>query len=142
MSYRFPGTSPERSASMKAVRRVGTRPELKVRRALSDLGVRYRLNVKDLPGSPDLVNKSQRFAIFVNGCFWHRHRNCTKATTPRKNRAYWLAKFKSNVARDRKNRRALQKMGFAVCIVWECQTKNLQKLRHKLKRFLDATVSG
>ncbi|WP_308197886.1 very short patch repair endonuclease [Anaeromyxobacter oryzisoli] len=113
----------ETRARMRAVKRSGTTPELQVRRALSGLGIRYRLNVRALPGSPDIANSTKKFAVFVNGCFWHRHPRCSAATTPSSNRAYWLKKFEQNVARDRRKSALLRKQGFRVIVVWECQTK-------------------
>src|SRR5688572_15632999 len=89
------------SARMGLVRQKGTRPELLVRRALSALGHRFRLANRDLPGSPDIANRSRRWAVFVHGCFWHRH-GCKASTTPARNREFWEAKFARNVARDQR----------------------------------------
>lgn len=117
-------TTAAASARLAKVRRTGTAPELAVRRAASALGLRYTLDNRDLPGSPDLANRSQRFAIFVHGCFWHRHTNCPRTTIPRTNRAFWEAKFRQNRARDREAIRRLKKMGYSVVILWECEAKN------------------
>lgn len=116
-------TTPERSAFMGRVRRAGTEPELAVRRAFSDLGIRYTLQNRDLPGTPDLANRTRRFAIFVNGCYWHRHAGCKRSTTPKSNREFWEQKFIANVIRDRRVVRQLRAMGFRVAIIWECETK-------------------
>lgn len=88
--------------------------------ALRKLGLGYRKDVRNLPGSPDFANKSRRWAIFVNGCFWHRHRGCHRATTPTNNREFWLAKFAQNRKRDADAVRALRRRGYKVFIVWEC----------------------
>ncbi len=106
---------------MASVRRSGTSPELAVRKVLATYGLRYTLNNRDLPGSPDLANRSRRYAIFVHGCFWHRHSNCPRSTTPSRNREFWQAKFDANVVRDRGAIRALRRMGYSVVVVWECE---------------------
>jgi DNA mismatch endonuclease, patch repair protein len=129
-------TTTERSRLMGAVRQRGTMPELIVRKIMSDLGLRYRLNVAGLPGRPDLANQSRELVVFVHGCFWHRHEGCPKATTPTNNRAFWLLKFSQNVARDAKNIAALKRLGFTVIVVWECETANEARLIQRLKRFV------
>src|SRR3954451_2257384 len=93
-------TEPAPSARMGSVRQSGTAPELTIRRAVSTLGLRYTVRNRDLPGSPDLANRSRRWAIFVHGCYWHRHEGCHKATLPRTNTDFWLQKFSRNVTRD------------------------------------------
>jgi DNA mismatch endonuclease, patch repair protein len=112
----------ETSARMRLVRQKGTRPELMVRRLLAELGHRYRLSNRDLPGSPDIANRQKAWAIFVHGCFWHRH-GCKATTTPTRNREFWQAKFERNVARDRRSIEALEAAGYKVVVIWECQTK-------------------
>jgi len=94
------------------------------------------MNVRTLPGSPDLANKSRKFAIFVHGCFWHRHAGCYKTTTPMHNQAFWLAKFRANTERDKRRVAALKAMGFRVIVVWECQTRNESKLRSRLSSLI------
>ena len=115
---------PETSRRMKAVRRAGTDAEVAVRHALAGLGVRYRLNVQSLPGSPDLANRAQRFAIFVHGCFWHRHPGCSQASTPKSNRRFWREKFRANILRDRRAVKALEQSGFRVVVVWGCEAQH------------------
>jgi len=110
------------SARMGLVRQKGTRPELMVRRLLAELGHRYRLTNRDLTGSPDIANRQKAWAVFVHGCFWHRH-GCKATTTPGRNREFWEAKFARNVARDRRSIEALEAAGFNVIVIWECQTK-------------------
>jgi DNA mismatch endonuclease, patch repair protein len=119
---------------MQRVRRRGTPAEKRVAELCRELGLRYRLNVKSLPGSPDLANKSERWAIFVNGCFWHQHEGCSKATMPKRNRDFWREKFAANRQRDAAKVRALRAAGYRVVIVWECEKtattrRRLSKLR-------------
>lgn len=113
-----------------------TTPEYVVRRLLSSLGVRYRLNVKSLPGKPDIVVKRWNLIILVHGCFWHRHDGCRRCTTPKSNRAYWHAKFRRNVERDEEVRLALKKAGWRVFTVWECETLRDGRERRALLRRL------
>ncbi len=129
-----------RSQIMRLVKSMHTSPELLVRKLVWSLGGRYRLHAAKLPGKPDLSFPKLRKVIFVHGCFWHRH-SCKKGrSTPADNRDYWLAKFERNRVRDRKNLRALKKLGWRVMIVWECQTraKRLAKLVERIKKFLEA----
>lgn len=122
----------ETSRRMKAVRQRGTKPELAVSEELRARRIRHRLNVSNLPGSPDIANARRRFAIFVHGCFWHRHAGCRYATSPKSNQAFWEAKFEANRRRDRAKMRALRERSFRVLVVWECQTRN-----GKMGRMLD-----
>jgi len=117
------------SARMARVGQAGTAPELAVRRACSAVGMRYRTRNRDLPGRPDLANRSRKWAIFVHGCFWHRHPQCARATLPRTNAAYWRAKFVRNVERDAAAQAHLRSLGFALVTIWECETANLETLR-------------
>jgi DNA mismatch endonuclease (patch repair protein) len=126
----------ERSYLMRSVRQHGTRPELRVREATTYLGYRYRCNVKDLPGKPDLANKSRQFAILVHGCYWHRHAGCPKASTPSHNKEFWLNKFVENTERDRFNEAALSAKGFRVVVIWECETRDPERLRKLLSKKL------
>ena len=132
---------------MQAVGSERTPIELTVSRALSRLGVKHRRNVDDLPGTPDLSNKTRRWAIFVHGCFWHGHRNCTKTKggsggrIPASNRAFWAAKIADNRRRDARKARELRKRRFRVLTVWECQTRDSSLLDRILSRFF-ATSSG
>ncbi len=117
---------------MRAVRREGTAPEIAVRKAAHALGLRFRLHRKDLPGTPDLVFPKHRVCLFVHGCFWHRHPGCGKATTPKTRRDYWIPKFEENVARDARVAQALRDAGWRVETIWECETRDLLTLRHRL----------
>ncbi|MEE1611866.1 very short patch repair endonuclease [Microvirga sp. CF3016] len=132
-----PPPSTERSALMARVRGKNTKPELVVRSLAHRLGYRFRLHRRELPGSPDLVFPRSHKAIFVHGCFWHRHEGCSHTTTPKTRAAYWNAKFKRNVERDEKAVNALRAIGWSVLIIWECETKDLDTLADKLKSFLD-----
>lgn len=109
---------------MAAVRGSNTTPERLVRSTLHRLGYRYRLHDRRLPGRPDMSFPSRRVALFVHGCFWHRHSGCKRASTPVAHQDYWQAKFERNVLRDSKNQRALEEQGWRVIIVWECQLRN------------------
>lgn len=109
-----------RSRMMAGIKGKDTRPELLVRRYLHAQGFRYRLHDKKLPGRPDIVLARHHLAIFVNGCFWHRHVGCRYATTPAQNRAQWLKKFSQNVARDKKQIQFLIDHGWRVLVIWEC----------------------
>ena len=124
-----------RSRMMAAVPQKGSKPEMIVRRLVHAMGYRYRLHVRELPGSPDLVFPRLHKAIFVHGCFWHRHR-CRRATTPATRRAFWLRKFEDNRARDRRNLRALRRQGWKVLVVWECWTPRKEWLAERLFSFL------
>lgn len=114
-------TDPERRALMQRVRRLGTPAEGEVARVCRELGLSYRRNVKSLPGSPDLANKTRRWAVFVNGCFWHAHTGCKRATIPKRNNEFWTSKFVANRRRDAKKIRELRALGYRVLLVWECQ---------------------
>lgn len=125
-----------RSAVMRRVRARDTGPELKVRRALTRLGARYRLHRKDLPGTPDIVMPGRRLAIFVHGCFWHGHDCARGARVPQQNRDYWVAKVARNVARDARDRAALAELGWRVETVWECELKDAAGLEARLTGWL------
>ncbi|WP_074447636.1 very short patch repair endonuclease [Bradyrhizobium yuanmingense] len=128
----------KRSSMMAAVRQRHTKPELNLRQALHRIGLRYRLHRRDLPGTPDIVFVRSRVAVFVNGCFWHRHPGCSKATTPKLRARFWREKFEGNVARDRRAQSQLRKMGWKVVVVWECQVKNNESASKVAKGLLYA----
>ena len=131
-------TKQKRSEVMSRIRGRDTKPELIVRSALHRLGYRFRLFQKHLPGRPDVVLPKYRAAVFVHGCFWHRHADCQFAYTPKSRRRFWLEKFEGNVARDERARIQLTEMGWAVITVWECQTKDIERLEGLLRRRLRA----
>jgi DNA mismatch endonuclease (patch repair protein) len=121
---------PARSAQMALVRGKDTQPELRVRRALHAAGLRYRLQGKRLPGRPDLVFPSRRAVVLVHGCFWHRHPDpaCKLARMPKTRKDFWVPKLEGNAERDRRNLTELEKLGWRVFVVWECQTKDAVQL--------------
>jgi DNA mismatch endonuclease (patch repair protein) len=131
--------SPEkRSAMMAAVRQKHTRPEIAVRSALHRLGYRFTVSAprnKLLPGRPDIILPRHRALIFVHGCFWHRHRNCRRTTTPAVRLRFWQKKFEENVRRDSASALALKRAGWRVMIVWECETRSAS-LFAKLAEFV------
>jgi DNA mismatch endonuclease (patch repair protein) len=135
-------TDPETSARLGRIRQSGTAAELAVRRVIHQLGHRFRVNNRDLPGSPDIANRKRRWAIFVHGCFWHRHIGCSRATTPKRNREFWEAKFEANVARDRRVASELRELGFKTITIWECEIEDRAALRQYLKRDLGASRKG
>lgn len=127
-----------RSDIMRSVKSRDTTPEMIVRRFLHRLGYRFRLHRKDLAGTPDLVLPRMKMVVFVHGCFWHGH-NCARGgRLPKSNRDYWIAKITRNRERDQLNRALLQAEGWKVCTVWECEIKNLQKMR-ELAAFLKSS---
>lgn len=129
-------TPEHRSWLMSRVAQKNTTPEMKVRRAAHALGFRFRLHRKDLPGTPDLVFPRKKIALFVNGCFWHRHPGCKKASFPKSREDYWSAKFAANVARDERVRVELENRGWTVDVVWECETKDADELARRLHSLL------
>jgi DNA mismatch endonuclease, patch repair protein len=128
---------PHRSALMARVRQKRTSPEKIVGTLLKSIGQFYRLNVRDLSGSPDFANRSRKWALFVNGCYWHHHTNCRRATVPKTNEAFWRDKFGANRARDARSVRVLRHAKFHVVIVWECETADPEELRERLQRSLN-----
>ena len=114
---------------MSAVKGKDTKPELLVRKLLHALGYRFRIQRKGLPGRPDIVLPRYKTAIFVNGCFWHRHEGCKYASTPSTNSEFWEKKFTANVERDARNYAALKEQGWNVIVIWECEIKEI--LRNK-----------
>lgn len=126
-----------RSQQMRLIRSKDTKPELKIRRALFALGYRYRLHPKNLPGKPDLTFPSRKKAIFIHGCFWHRHEGCKKNRTPKSKLEYWEPKFASNMARDQRNQEALTETDWRFMIVWECELKQLDQTIQRITDFLD-----
>ncbi len=130
------------SHRMKRVRQRHTAPELAVRKLLFADGYRYRIHRRDLPGSPDVVFPGRRKVIFVHGCFWHGHEDCARASLPRNRADYWRHRIAANQERDRRSEAALRRMGWSVCVVWECEVRNSDPLRERLARFLAARNPG
>ena len=129
-----------RSRIMARVSGRDTKPEFALRRALHVRGLRYRLHVRSLPGTPDLVFPRFRAACFVNGCFWHRHPGCPRTTDPSTRREFWQTKFRANVERDRRTRQELLEGGWRVAIVWECALR--AELAHITARTFDHWIRG
>lgn len=127
-----------RSWNMSRIRGKHTKPEIVLRSLMHRTGFRYRLHDKKLPGKPDLVLPKHKTAIFVNGCYWHRHKGCPKATTPKTNTAFWTKKFEETVKRDARKKSELIESGWRVVTVWECELENdpvslVEGLRSQLK---------
>jgi DNA mismatch endonuclease, patch repair protein len=126
---------------MGRIRSRDTAPEIRTRAAVHARGLRFRVNVSDLPGKPDLANKSKRWAIFVHGCFWHSHEKCRLASKPRSNAGYWVEKLARNKARDAAYELALRQLGFDVLTVWECDTRDDGRLRQVVDQFFVGLVA-
>lgn len=130
-------TPEQRRKNMSHIRSKNTKPEENVRKYLFSRGLRYRKNVRSLPGCPDIVLKKYKTVVFVNGCFWHHH-DCTRFKWPSSNQEYWIPKINRNVERDNQNQKLLSEMGWRVLIVWECQLKKdkaeatLEALYHQI----------
>ena len=127
-------TSPQRSALMSKVKQKGTLPEIVVRSILKSLGHDFKTNGHHLPGSPDIYDQKRKIAVFIHGCFWHRHLNCKACTTPKQNYLFWKEKFRVNVSRDRRKSRELRKIGYSVHRIWECQAKHKAKSSQLVQR--------
>jgi DNA mismatch endonuclease (patch repair protein) len=123
---------------MARVHAKDTRPEMLVRRLLFAEGYRYRLHDRKLPGCPDLVFRSRSKVILVHGCFWHRHHKCALARMPKSRLDFWEPKLSANKERDARNKKLLKKEGWKVLTIWECQLKDMERLKRTIRRFLDA----
>ena len=128
-----------RSWNMSRIRSRDTRPEVLVRSLLHREGFRFRLHDRKLPGRPDIVLPKYRTALFVHGCFWHRHERCAGATMPSTNTSFWHSKFEATVLRDQRTRHALEELGWHVMVVWECTLKSdapaaVARIARKLKQ--------
>ncbi|QFY43522.1 DNA mismatch endonuclease Vsr [Candidatus Methylospira mobilis] len=125
--------SPEkRSEIMGCIKGKNTTPELRVRKLLYQLGYRFRLHRKDLPGKPDIVLPKYRLCIFVNGCFWHQHPGCPRATIPASNVEFWRKKLQRTRERDLQNITELTNLGWRILLLWECETKDSSRLQSLL----------
>ena len=128
-----------RSYNMSRIKGKNTKPEEIVRKYLFSKGFRYRKNDKRLPGTPDIVLPKYKTVIFVNGCFWHGHKDCRYFVVPKTNTDFWLNKINTNIERDKRKQEALKELGWNVIVVWECELKpkvvaqTLNKLMNKLK---------
>jgi len=135
-------TPARRSENMRRIRAKNTGPEMAVRLALRRMGVGYRLHVRDLPGSPDIVMRRRRLILFVHGCFWHQHEGCPRAFIPASRRGWWSEKFGKNKARDEAAQTALRGQGWRVEIVWECETRNEAHLVERLAEIVFGSAQG
>ena len=126
-----------RSWNMSRIRGRDTSPERQIRSILHGLGYRFRLHVRRLPGKPDIVLPRYQTAIFVNGCFWHRHVGCKFCYEPKSRKSFWREKFEENVKRDKRNYAELKRLGWSVTVIWECQTTNVDLIERRLQRRLE-----
>ena len=129
-------TKKQRSKNMAAIRSKNTKPEITVRKTMYKMGLRYRLHRKDLPGKPDIVLGPVKLALFVNGCFWHRHVNCKYAYNPKTRKNFWNKKFTDTIKRDIKNNIELEKLGWKSVVIWECETQDQDFLREKILKII------
>lgn len=128
---------------MSRIRSKHSKPEVLLRSVLHRLGFRFRVNVKDMPGKPDVVLRKYKAAIFVHGCFWHMHEGCKRSTIPSANRAYWKGKLEKNKANDRKNTVAIIRMGWHPYVVWECEIlENPHAIAQRVSKFLTGKNSS
>jgi len=125
-------TAERRSWNMSRIRGRDTVPEKRVRSLLHRLGFRFSLRNRKLPGNPDIVLSRRKVAIFVHGCFWHRHKGCKNAVLPKTRAEFWLGKLEGNVERDRRNATALKQQGWRVLTIWECEVGEEPRLSQKL----------
>lgn len=131
----FSDVSTARRRNMAAIRGRDTKPEVGIRRMLHALGYRFHLSRRDLPGRPDIAFPGRRKAIFVHGCFWHRH-GCRNSVLPKTRAAWWAEKLGRNVERDRAAVAALEALGWSVLTVWECEAKDAAEVADSIQRFL------
>ena len=129
-----------RSENMRRITAKNTKPELRLRKHLYSLGLRYRCHVNTLPGKPDLVFSRARLAVFVHGCFWHQHEDCIEASNPHTNRRYWIPKLRRNVERDAEHAVALRRLKYRVVVCWECEV--LARLERVSIRIVSALEVG
>ena len=129
-----------RSENMARVKNKNTKPEIYLRKLLWHRGFRYRINYKQLPGSPDIFIPRYNTTIFVNGCFWHMHENCKYSSIPKTNRDFWEKKLKSNVKRDSKNYEELKKLGFNVIVVWQCEINKMKSDESILENMINEII--
>ena len=124
------------SRVMRSIRKTNTSPEMAVRRIIHRLGFRYRLHVRELPGTPDIVLPRLRKVVVVHGCFWHQHAGCRLAKLPRSRPEYWLPKLARNQERDQIAEKALAALGWRVLVIWECETKRPERVEKRIRKFL------
>jgi DNA mismatch endonuclease, patch repair protein len=131
-----------RSWNMSRIRSKDTKPEKVVRSLLHNMGYRFRLHSKSLPGTPDIVLPKYKTAIFIHGCFWHRHSGCNYTYTPKSRIEFWEVKFQKNVERDHEKYRILRELGWYVKVIWECETRDIYTLTDTINIFLKVRVKS
>ena len=129
-------TKKQRSKNMAAIISKNTKPEITVRKTMYKMGLRYRLHRKDLPGKPDIVLGPINLALFINGCFWHRHVNCKYAYNPKTRKNFWNKKVTDTIKRDIKNNIELKKLGWKSVVIWECETQDQDSLRDQILKII------
>lgn len=134
-------TKSKRSQIMSRISSKHTLPEILVRKALYNLGCRYRLHDKKLLGKPDIVIRTHKTAVFVNGCFWHQHKGCKRQSVPKSNLGYWKDKLNFNIEKQKKDIEKLRRLGWTIFIVWECETKKPEKLSNKVEKIYEKIKS-
>lgn len=130
-------TPERRSWNMSRIRSGDTKPEMIVRSLLHQMGYRFRLHRKDLPGKPDIVLPKYETAVFIHGCFWHRHKGCKLANIPKSNTDFWVNKFNRTIKRDKKNQLMLKDLGWKVIVLWECEIIKANIIEKKLLNQLE-----
>ena len=126
----------KRSWLMSRVKGRDTKPEIRVRSLIHRMGFRFRIHRRDLPGNPDIVLPRHGKVVFVDGCFWHGHKGCSRSKRPTTNTRFWNHKLDANIERGNRFHRTLRRMGWRVLVVWECETRRPEVLLRKLERFL------
>ena len=121
---------------MSQIKDKNTGPEIRVRKALHQMGYRFRLHRKDLPGRPDIVLPRFKTVIFVHGCYWHRHQGCNYAYTPKTRINFWTKKFAENIERDKRDQAELKKLAWNVAVIWECETSDQDLLSRRFRDIL------
>ncbi|OFV72066.1 very short patch repair endonuclease [Acetobacterium wieringae] len=129
-----------RSVNMSKIRSKDTSPEIFIRKALHQRNLRFRVNYKAIAGTPDLYFTRNPTAVFINGCFWHRHPNCQDATTPKTNSEFWQKKFSDNIQRDVRTIATLKATGIRILIIWECTIKKMMKSQPFCDEMLEVII--
>jgi len=129
-------SNPKRSEIMSKISSKETKPEILVRKYLFSKGFRYRKNVKELPGKPDIVLPKYKTIIFVHGCFWHGHESCKKSALPATNLEFWKDKLEKNKERDKSNILKLKEIGWKVIVIWQCELKNSTVRNNTLEKLI------
>lgn len=130
-------TPSERSENMRRIRGKNTQPELAIRELVFSMGYRYRIHFAALPGRPDMAFLGKRKAIFVHGCFWHRHTSCKFARMPKTNSVFWADKLRKNAVRDALRLSQLRKLGWKTMVIWECEVRFIGRCKKRIQKFLE-----